>query len=631
MEDFHTFLERLKAALPLSSVIGRFVKIKRHGHEFQACCPFHEEKTPSFTINDRKNFYHCFGCGEHGDHIRFLQQYQNLPFKEAMQQLADMAGMRVPSFHAHHDGAHAPEEGAPHAALYTALEHVTHIFQKQLHEDVGAFHYLNARDFTSKDIQKYRIGFAPKSFDLLNACDVNVTDGHGVVRTPQDLYKKGRFGFSLYDLVQVGLVIAVDDDTHSPKKRYYNRFRERIMIPICDRKGRVIAFGGRILPGSSASTQAHVAKYINSPETPLFHKSSVLYGVHHVHFRGEKKPLIVMEGYFDVIRAQKVGINAVAPLGTALTDQHIQTLWKLSYHPVLCFDGDAAGQKAALRAMIHAFPLLKPGYELQFMTLPEGEDPDSFIRTKGGDAFSHMQSHTMVEAFCQAYAQHEQTAHTPESKARVKKDFLNHIDTITDVDIKSFYKDAFFEAIHKHRMAKKQASLSAHSKKWIPAPVHTPPQDTATVHGPLCEKILLVTLLNHPTLIETWGEQLLALPFHIQHAEDIIYTMFMHHDTNHDLQFQGGADTLQKNLKSDATLLDLAPFAHQDTSDEQANIGLLHIWDDSMRRIFLEKALLEQREKLKSGWNIKNWQILKNIQEELDTFFNQLLSQTGDV
>lgn len=627
LSDLNGFLERLKNAVTLSSVIGRFITVKRHGHEFQACCPFHDEKTPSFTINDRKGFYHCFGCGQHGDVISFMTTYHNIPFMEAVQQIADIAGMRVPSFKDESLGGGGPAKD-DHAILYDVLDKATAVFEQHLAHHVEIQQTLLDRAFTHEDMHRYRMGYAPLHFNLIRALGVTTVNDHGNLTSPRDLKTKGSMGFSLHDLIQAGLVVVVEPDAQKDgKTRYYSRFRDRIMIPIQDRKKRVIAFGGRMSPLSSSAASKQTAKYINSPETPLFHKSSVLFGIHHLNARDPHKAIVVMEGYFDVIRAQKNGINALAPLGTALTTEHMQALWKLSRSPILCFDGDAAGQKAAFRAMTHACPILKPGYEFHIMTLPKKEDPDSFIRTQGVDAFLKRmhQKKTMVECLCEAYRQHVNDQPTPEGKARVKQDFMQTLDSIADQDIQGFYKDAFFAFLRQLRYERKPQGYGAAQRGSDASP-----SDNA--HGPLFEKIFLVTLIHHPTLIEQWSEELFGVSFSTPGAQDLMHYMLTHDGTQSLWEgLSKNADALKKELTQDVHLLDIAPFARAEASDEDAQQGLTSIWDDSMRRIFLEKALSEQKEKLKIAWNIKNWHILQNIQKELDTFFNQSLSHTGEL
>ena len=366
------FLDELRGRLTLSDYVGKRVRLQKKGREHLGLCPFHNEKTPSFTVNDSKAFYHCFGCGAHGSAIDWVMQMEGLSFPEAVERLAGDAGMAVPQS--------TPEEQARAKrakSLYDANEAACAWFQKQLYQGDGAaaLDYLRGRGLTEETISRFRLGFAPERKNALG----------------QALQADG---FTEEMLIEAGL-IARPDDGRAP----YDRFRGRVIFPITDRRGRVIAFGGRIMEDREG-----IAKYLNSPETPLFHKGQTLYALALAREAAAKDAeVIVTEGYMDVIALHQAGFGgAVAPLGTAVTEAHIQALWRLAPEPVLCFDGDNAGQRAAHRAAERALPLLAPGRSLRFAILPAGEDPDSLLQAGGLAAMDTVlgAARPMVDVLC---------------------------------------------------------------------------------------------------------------------------------------------------------------------------------------------------------------------------------------
>ena len=353
------FLDELRARLPVSEVVGRRVKLKKAGREWKGLSPFQQEKSPSFTVNDQKGFYHDFSSGKHGDIISFLMETEGVGFSEAVERLASMAGMALPA---------ATPDAARHEqrrkTLHDVMELAAKFFADTLASRVGAKArgYLGDRAITPATQLQFRIGYAPGERFALKE-------------------HLGAQGIPAEDMVEAGLLVA-GDDIPVP----YDRFRDRVMFPITDVRGRVIAFGGRALEKDVA------AKYLNSPETPLFHKGDNLYNLatarQATHNGGA---LIVVEGYVDVIAMVTTGFAAtVAPLGTALTENQLALLWKMADEPILCFDGDRAGQKAAYRAADLALPHLKPGKSLRFALLPEGQDPDDLARSGGRGAIEEV-------------------------------------------------------------------------------------------------------------------------------------------------------------------------------------------------------------------------------------------------
>jgi len=344
------FIDELLARTDIVEVINARVTLKKQGREYAACCPFHGEKTPSFFVTPAKQFYHCFGCGAHGTAITFLMEHDNLAFPEAIEELARLAGMEVPR---EQGGDERSEDLRP---LYDALEAAAEHYTRALRTSAQAVDYLKDRGLTGEIARDYRLGYAADQWDgLLSALSPHFEDK---------------------TLVEAGLAIRKEGG------QVYDRFRGRIMFPIRDNRGRVTGFGGRVLGQGEP-------KYLNSPETPVFHKGQQLYGLYEARKAGTRLDrLLVVEGYMDVIALAQHGItHAVATLGTATTRDHLERLFRVVPRLVFCFDGDAAGRKAAWRALEQALPVMRDGREAAFLFLPEGEDPDSLVRTLGAEGF----------------------------------------------------------------------------------------------------------------------------------------------------------------------------------------------------------------------------------------------------
>lgn len=404
------FLDELRARTTLSTLIGKSVKVTKAGREYKACCPFHNEKTPSFTINDEKGFYHCFGCGAHGDAIRWMTDNRGLPFMDAVKELADAAGMDVPA-----PDPRAARQAEAAKGLHDAMAAAQDWFEGQLGglDGAEARAYLEKRGITDTTRRAFGFGYAP--------------DSRGKLKTalrdfPETL------------LIEAGLVIQPEDRNREP----YDRFRGRLMIPIRDARGRVIAFGGRIIGAGEP-------KYLNSPDTPLFDKGRTLYNIDKALAASRAAGrIIVVEGYMDVIALAQAGIHeCVAPLGTALTEHQIERLWKLADVPILCFDGDNAGQKAADRAALRALPLLQPGRSLSFVTLPGGMDPDDLVKAKGAAGFeSCLASPTPLVEQLWLHEHGATPATTPEARAGLQQRLNEHAATIADDLVRREYERA---------------------------------------------------------------------------------------------------------------------------------------------------------------------------------------------
>ena len=361
-----SFIDNLISRVDIVEVIDARVPLKKAGREYEACCPFHHEKTPSFKVNQQKQFYHCFGCKAGGSAITFLMEYDHLDFVEAIEELAKHIGVEIE----YEEGGHFdPQQQRANKEvktnLYDIMADCDRFYRQQLRQHPKAsfaVDYLKSRGLSGEVAKRYNIGYAPPGNNLL-----------GGIRAQADA------------LVTTGMMIRKDNG------EVYDRFRHRIMFPIRDSRGRVIAFGGRVIPEEDGSTQSSNpgAKYMNSPETPLFHKGQELYGLYEVRQALRDIPrLLVVEGYMDVIALAQQDINyAVASLGTACTAEHVKKLFRLSQDIVFCFDGDRAGHEAAWRALENSLPVLQGAQQIRFLFLPDGEDPDSMVRKIGKQAF----------------------------------------------------------------------------------------------------------------------------------------------------------------------------------------------------------------------------------------------------
>ena len=490
------WLDELRSRITLSALIGRTEKLQRAGREFKACCPFHNENTPSFYVNDEKQFYHCFGCGAHGDAIRWMTDQRGLPFMDAVKELAEQAGMEVPA----PDPRYA-QAAQQRASLHDVLGEAQAWFVSNLSAPEGAEAraYLKQRGISEAQIREFGFGFAP--------------DAKGGI-------EKALSGFERDMLIEAGLLITVDG------KEPYDRFRGRLMLPIQDRRARVIGFGGRILRKGD-----HAPKYLNSPDTPVFDKSRTLYNIHRASAASrQSERLVVVEGYMDVVALAGAGIaEAVAPMGTALTEQQIELLWRMVPVPVLCFDGDAAGQRAAMRAVERALPMLRPGHSLSIVTLPEGLDPDDLIRRDGPAAMKSLLGggESLIDLIWRFEKSATATA-TPEAKAGLKERLMAHADAIQHPDIRALYarelRDRFSAFAFPPRQRQpargfggKLAGEFGGSRRFERFQRdNTPPSPLLRQLGPASARTRLMAavilgLVRHPSLLNGKAEQISQL------------------------------------------------------------------------------------------------------------------------
>ncbi len=491
------FLDEIRDRVPISSVIGTRVswdkrKTNASRGDYWACCPFHGEKSPSFHCEDKKGRYHCFGCGVSGDHFRFLTELDGMSFPEAVERIAEFAGVPMP--------ARDPEmekRDRQRASLHDVMEMASRFFQEQLQSSSGAKAraYLRDRGVSSATQQAFRLGYAPES---RNALKEHLT-AKGVARE---------------QIEACGLVRHGDDIPVS-----YDWFRDRIMYPIEDSRGRVIAFGGRAMSPEVA------AKYMNSPDTELFHKGDVLYNFARARKgQGRDGAVIAVEGYMDVIALAQAGYpNAVAPLGTALTENQLELLWRMAPEPVLCFDGDAAGLKAAWRAADLALPSIQPGRTVRFALLPQGQDPDDLVKSGGPEAFRAVLGDARpLSELLWLRETSGGVFDTPERRAELERSLRELTSRIRDENVRRHYGqemreriEAFFGSTRPQRQGYGDrkgdrgggSGRGRHGQTHGRLAVSDSLARSTLVRGstgamPMRETVIMVALINHPPLID---------------------------------------------------------------------------------------------------------------------------------
>ncbi|WP_407332125.1 DNA primase [Enterovibrio sp. 27052020O] len=464
-----SFIDDLLARLDIVELIDARVKLKKQGKNYGACCPFHNEKTPSFTVSQEKQFYHCFGCGVHGNAIDFVMEFDRLEFVEAIEELASQLGLDVPREQS--DGG-APK--GPYARsdqkrdLYQMMGQIAQFYQSGLRNEAGqtAIDYLKGRGLSGEIVQKFGIGYVADEWDQ--------------VRT-----RFGKDNASQQALVSTGMLIENDNG------RRYDRFRGRVMFPIRDRRGRVIAFGGRVLGDGTP-------KYLNSPETPIFHKGRELYGLYEVlQAHREPKQLLVVEGYMDVVALAQFDVDyAVASLGTATTAEHMQTLYRQTSSVVCCYDGDRAGRDAAWRAMEQALPHLVDGRQLKFMFLPDGEDPDSMVRKEGKEGFEQRMANAMsLSEFLFSTLMEQVDSSSQEGKAKLTTLAVPLIDKVPGGTLRLYLRNTLGQKLglpdeqQLEKLLSKQGQ--AQTRKPLPEMKRTPMREVITL------------LLQNPGFVES--------------------------------------------------------------------------------------------------------------------------------
>jgi DNA primase len=451
-----SFIEEVLARSDIVELIERRVPLRRAGSEFQACCPFHEEKTPSFTVSPRKQFYHCFGCGAHGSAIGFLMQYEGLEFLDSIEELARAAGLEVP--------VSSSQEPRPDTGLFDILADCSKFYCEQLKKHPAAVEYLKGRGLSGEVSRDFDIGYAPAGWDTL-------------------IKHLGSDPRKLEQLKQAGML-------SEGKSGSYDKFRDRIMFPIHDRRGRVIAFGGRALSDDGP-------KYLNSPETSLYHKSRELYGLYLARQRsGRLDKVIVVEGYMDVVALAQFGFkNVVATSGTATTAIQVEILFRAADTIIFCFDGDKAGRKAAWRALEATLPKLREGLQAKFLFLPEGDDPDSMVRTHGEEVFAqHIESASPLSEFFFNHFTAATDLGSLDGRARLVQQALPYIESMP-------------AGVFKEMMTSRLESLAQHrlQGQQVVTPIQPAGARGKPVQKRTSMRVALAHLVQNPSLVESLG------------------------------------------------------------------------------------------------------------------------------
>ena len=585
------FLDELRSRVPVSDVVGKRVKLAKKGREFSGLCPFHSEKTPSFTVNDDKAFYHCFGCGAHGDVIRFVTETEGLTFPEAVAKLAGMAGLTVPQA--------TPEERkrAERAkGLQDACEAALRFFRRRLNEPAGAdaLAYLRRRGLKPETIESFRLGWAP--------------DGRTALKqalTGED--------FPEALLVEAGLLVKPEDGGES-----YDRFRGRVIFPIADRRGRVIAFGGRALGDVQP-------KYLNSPETPLFNKGRLLYALDKARQAvRDGAEVIVTEGYTDVIALHQAGFGgAVAPLGTALTESQIEELWRLAHEPVLCFDGDEAGRRAAGRALDRLLPRLVPGKTARFVFLPEGEDPDSFVSLSGPEAFGRLvrKAIPIYEELWQRVAR-SQTINSPEIALVVEKNIEEIVAQMSERNTQFYYRVFLKKRLFSLLWSRRDKSGKS---KIFEMKSDVDPEENI-LNG---QKALVAALINHPRFVRSYGERLAKIRFVAADLEKLLMEIILLHSHSEELEslilkdllISRGYGKLVDNICSQKIYV-IAPFADPACNPDEQEPA----WKDALRWQIQKSASAELEQQLRAARYRENETEFARLSE----FASQIARQAND-
>ncbi|PPR63263.1 MAG: DNA primase [Alphaproteobacteria bacterium MarineAlpha3_Bin7] len=594
------FLDQVKDQVGLADFIGKRVKLIKRGRDFLGLCPFHNEKTPSFTVNEEKGFFHCFGCGEHGSLFDFVMKIDNMSFRDAVERLAEDAGIPVPELN-----TKSKEQISRQKRAFDLLEHATCFYEENLTkgEGHGAFQYLIGRGLNKEIIKKFRLGFAGPGSTIL-----------------KDTFL--RRGFDEKLMLDVGLIVE-------SKKggKPYDRFRNRIIFPVENISGKIIAFGGRVMGDGEP-------KYLNSPETQLFQKRNNLYGMREsIDYIRKNGEAIVVEGYTDVIALHQHGFpGSVSPLGTALSESQMQLIWKYCRNPVLCFDGDIAGSRAAVRAAERALPLIKPGLSLNFVVLDEGHDPDSILTSKGASGFENVlsKSITLSDLIWKIELQSNKLE-TPEERSWLEKRLEEKTSQIVDPSVRKYYQDEF-----KNRLWRQFRYFSSSKKpgryrddrfennRQLPAMSGV----KASVDSKfLSEAILVYTVISHPGLFHRFAESLGTLSFDNDKLDKLRQEVLKTFAAPDVLKAEPAGEDGKTYVKSISASLGVdeniqnqvfshAKFARPEEDDEFARVG----WEQQLR-IYRREQILQEIEatknRLNDRMNNEDLELLKLLKQQV--------------
>jgi len=603
------FLDEIRARLPVSEVVGRRVKLTKKGREWAGLSPFNKEKTPSFFVNDQKGFYHCFSSGKHGDIFRFVMETEGVSFPEAVERLAAQAGLDVPK-----SAPQDQERFERRATLADVMDMAARFFEAALAGRAGAQAraYLDRRSLRAETRAAFRLGYAP--------ADRHALKNHLLAQN-----------VPLADLIETGLVVHGEDIAEP-----FDRFRDRIMFPIHDARGRVIAFGGRAMQADAQ------AKYLNSPETALFHKGTVLFNHHRARPAAHRAgTVIAVEGYMDVIALAQAGIqHAVAPLGTALTESQLELLWRMGPEPILCFDGDRAGQRAAFRAIDVALPHLRPGRSLRFAFLPEGQDPDDLVRNAGRDAMEAVlaQARPLVDVLWEREFE-AGPADTPERRAALEKRVQDLVRSIGDETVRRHYQAAMAEkfqifappppaapAAYQRRERGRPDGRRAGLRGAGPLPVSPLLRQIArSGRIKVREAALLLALIRHPRLLDRHAETISGVELS---SPDLVRLRAVAIDA----AAQGEGDTREMMeaaiaraglsavlARVEAALTPGLWWAAPEADDLDAETGFLHSLALHQKAHALNRELRAAQDALGQDLSEENFSRLADIQQQLRT------------
>jgi len=617
-----SFIEEIKNRVSVSDIVGQKVRLTRRGREFVGLSPFKNERTPSFTVNDEKQFYHCFSTGKHGTVFDFLMETEGLGFPEAVERLAARAGIKVPA-----QDPRMQEKEEKNASLIDICEMAYVYFKTRLGGATGreAYEYLVKRGLDDKLIQSFGLGYAP-------------ANRVGLTRHLRDQ------GIADKDIIEAGLAVQPEG-----RSDLIDRFRDRVMFPIKDSRDRIIAFGGRALEASVP------AKYLNSPETPLFHKGRVLYNFAKARQSAfDTKTLLVVEGYMDVIGLARGGFNnAVAPLGTAVTEEQISLLWRLVEEPVLCLDGDEAGLRAAYRVIDRALPLLKPGYSLRFAVLPQGKDPDDLVREGGAEAFNNVleRAISLIDMLWErelAYAPYD----TPERRAAFSNRLRKAVRQIEHMDVRKFYGeeikkrlDALFAPVNRNTQANGGQPYGANYarqrssgnfykfKSGASAEARRSALASGAVMLPPREAMIILCFIRHYNQLLLHLSQLEKLDFvtdDLKSLRDAIVDAISHNAPLDSGGLKGhligiGFENLMTRLEQlpDARMLD---FVRPESDSEHIVSGWLDAVELQHRLITLTAEKLEAETDLAADTTQENFERLMAIENEISTLESKTLN-----
>jgi len=617
------FLDELRARLPVSEVVGRRVKLKRAGREFKGLSPFNQEKSPSFTVNDQKGFYHDFSSGKHGDIFGFVMETEGVTFPEAVERLASLAGVPMPKVSREDE-----QRDARRKTLHDVVELAAKFFEATLTARAGAKArgYLADRGLDPATQLKFRIGYAPPDRFALKE-------------------HLGKEGIPVEDMIEAGLVIA-GDEIPVP----YDRFRDRVIFPISDWRGRVIAFGGRALDPEAP------AKYLNSPETPLFHKGANLYnGAAARQAAHDGAQIIAVEGYVDVIAMVNAGFAAtVAPLGTALTEDQLGLLWKMADEPVLCFDGDKAGARAAYRALDLALPKLLPGKSLKFALLPEGQDPDDLARSGGREAIAEVlsSSRSLSDMLWQRETDIS-PRDTPERRAALEARTAEIIASIGNETVRRYYREDFqarLRALFAPANAPTPFSRERgfdrgrgqgrdSGRDWKSRPQRGPREAFGSpsmrlpasqmIRGyksalPPRDALILLAVIQHPFLLETHAEEFAELDFTHPDA-DLLRRAILEAGTDEAATdsnvleaalMRRGLEALLKRVKMTITHTSDWP-AREGAAEDDVDQWWTHVVTLHRKKRTLNRELKEAERALGDEPSEANWAWIRDVQGRL--------------